>query len=480
MTRRKLQALAGTFVLLLSGFAVAGGWPFVEGGGLTPTTADATYLKLDASNDPMTGFLSVETATGPSTTTECTTGISFNGNEDATPGTDGAHMCGNSSGDLYLYPVAGRTLTLGSLVNGGHNLAFTAPSTGEIRFRDSVGTVWTVDPTAETWTSEVADGSDAWVFDVTNAHTSGDLFSIEEAGTQVVRVDAAGDFYTGSVIPRITNNRALGSTIGRYLNLYLAGQNYTGVSDTWTENSADGAQGFLYNVTTAHATGNLWTLQEALVDVMHIGPAGFLFPGGNGTQDLGKNGNAWRRVYVNNIAAQGTAAIDFEDNVTIGQGLSIASSSADGQSGLVLDVTTAHATGNLYEFKEAGTVIASVEADNDWDFQSNALTGVTSVGINGSEVSTIYVDALANSGNFITAGDAVFSTVTLDLSGGGKHIGAAPSARPTCNSTNEGYMIYSNDTDDTKHGSLCICGQLSGTVDVTMGWNVILGDSGCP
>lgn len=102
------------------------------------------------------------------------------------------------------------------------------------------------------------------------------------------------------------------------------------------------------------------------------------------------------------------------------------------------------------------------------------------IGAAGSEVSTLYVDQLSNStGSVVTDGRHVVSQ--LDLSGKGDYISTTPTALPTCDASTEGILIYVNDTNDSKHAQTCICGQLSGTVDVTLAWNPIgPGAGACP
>ena len=182
----------------------------------------------------------------------------------------------------------------------------------------------------------------------------------------------------------------------------------------------------MFDVVNAHTSGDLFSWQEAGVDVLHLRYDGVLHPQGNGTQDLGLNANAWRRIYVNNIAAQGTANVDFEDDLNLSTGI-VESTVANGTEAFSFNVMTNHTSGNLFEVLETGVDAFIIDAT------ANVLPGVTgaknlgssslrwnnmwlnNLGATGAEVSMVWTSGLDDADGTISFGASLVPDADASL-----------------------------------------------------------------
>jgi hypothetical protein len=159
---------------------------------------------------------------------------------------------------------------------------------------------------------------------------------------------------------------------------------------------------------------------------------------------------------------------DFSESIQIGDGtatdftIGVDASANDG-------LITFDESDDEWEFSEAIYVTGAAHAtgaitgDSTLQIDSNVTIG------DGTATDfTVTLDALTNDGllTFDESDDEWEFSEAITSSGGIRPqsvTGAAPTEPFTCNSANEGYIVYVDDTDDTQSSGYCFCGNVDGT-----------------
>jgi hypothetical protein len=268
--RRSIAGLTLLTLLFVFGLPAAssagsistGGVNFSSGGGMSSAAADAAYLRLDGTNDPMTGALTIPAGAA------------------ATPS---FNFTGATTTGLYL---SGTTLNFAHA--GAQSWSFLAGAA-----QGPAGAVGTptysflLDPDSGMYSY----GANALGFTTGGVYRGGLVtsgWSAEGPG---------GTNYTGfTAYQRVTG------TPRNYIALYSTGPTYSpsgGMPQNGNALYSDGAGGL--SITSTNVTGEIRFYRGATPDKIATIDATGIVPGATNTFDLGADSNRWRTAYLTSL-----------------------------------------------------------------------------------------------------------------------------------------------------------------------------------